>query len=33
VNASTVLGPAVALATLVVAVNLLADGMKQVLEE
>jgi peptide/nickel transport system permease protein len=32
-NAWVVLGPAVALATLVVAVNLIADGLRQVLEE
>jgi peptide/nickel transport system permease protein len=32
-NAWVVLGPAVALATLVVAVNLVADGLRQVLEE
>jgi peptide/nickel transport system permease protein len=33
VNAWTVLGPAIALATVVVAVNLVADGVRQAVEE
>jgi peptide/nickel transport system permease protein len=33
VNAWTVLGPAIALATVVVAVNLVADGLREVIEE
>jgi peptide/nickel transport system permease protein len=33
VNPWTVLGPAIALATVVVAVNLVADGVRQAVEE